>query len=696
MIQPPVTTNEQIEAEEKRAAQAKAEIEEASAAASLGALTNNLRGHIWSAFEKAREDKRVVQEKMIQNLLQKRGEYDIVKLAQIKELGSELFMMITDVKCRITLAMLHEIYNHPGEKSWTIDPTPIPKLTPEMESVAELTFMAELENFLVKVKDVPPEMLQSIMTQALPKFKKEFKAVQMEVAMEKAANMENKIQDQLIEGGFYKAVNECLADLVDLKAGFLKGPIYRKEKVFELKEDPDRPGRAKRVVREEIRPEWDSPSAFDIFPLAGVTDINKGGLIEILRYQRKDLQEMIGLDGFDEVAIREILENFQSRGLHQWTWDADEIRRAEAEGRETAQYYDWQTIDAIEYHDTIPGKFIMEWSGAPLEDDKTFKYMGKSLDPDFDYPVVVWLIDRWVLKIQLNENPLGLKPYYKASYIEQKGAFWGRGLPETMKDGQTLANSVIRALQNNVGIASGPQVGIDKESLSPGQDDSMMWPWKIWKFIRQAFSSQTQPFMQFFQPQMHTQELIMAYDKASKICDEHSGIAGFTHGDRNIGGAGNTASGFSMFAGMQDRGIKDVASIFDDKVIAPAIEALYYENYDLDDALEYIGDVKIKARGSSWLFSKQTQALRLNDFLRLVGTSPIFQQLMGEQGAVYALQEAAKSLNLEGRKLVPDKEFLKPVPGMGATAPAPGSTPIDQAGNRTQGVDTNAASPAGG
>jgi hypothetical protein len=695
---PPVETNAQIEVREKQEAGSAKAIKDVAIQADDSFL-NSLASRAKSDFEKAKQDKYRVQQKMIDNLLQKRGEYDPLKLAQIRELGSEIFMMITDIKCRTALAMLREIYANPTEKPWRIEPTPLPKLTPEMERVAEMTFMKQVENFLTNVgpeADAHPEMLEEILMEALPKFKKEYKAIQKEIAEDKAEAMMSKMEDQMIEGGYYKALLSCLSDIVSLKAGFLKGPIYRKKKIVEVIEDK-KTKRGRKVVKEEIRPEWDSPSAFDIFPLPGVVDINRGGIIELLRYTRTDLQDMIGLDGFDEVAIRQVLENFSQRGLHQWTWDADEIQRAEAEGKETSQYYDWDTIDCLEYHNAIPGKFILEWAGIQVDPvKKKGDFMGFEIDPDFSYEAVAWIIDRWILKISINEDPLGKKPYFKASYVEEKGTFWGRGVPETITDGQTLANSVVRALQNNVGIASGPQVGLDTDSLAPGQDPNRMWPWKIWRFVRQAFSSKTEPFMQFFQPQMHVQELVVAYDKATKICDEHSGIAGFTHGDRNIGGAGNTSSGFAMFAGMQNRGIKDVALQIDMEIVQPSIEALYYENYDLDDSLEYIGDCKIQAKGSSWILLKETQAVRRNDFLRATA-NPTDAQLMGLEGRRQALYETAKDLFPNPGKIVPDPDFVKPIPGaQNPVAPLPGETPIDQAGNRTQGVDNKLFQPAPG
>ena len=188
--------------------------------------------------------------------------------------------------------------------------------------------------------------------------------------------------------------------------------------------------------------------------------------------------------------------------------------------------------------------------------------------------------------------------------------------------------------------------------------------------------------MQFYQASMHAAELISVYDKAAKIADEHCGIMAVAHGDPNVGGAGNTASGLSMFMGQQNRGIREVALVVDMNIIAPMVTALYYENYELEDAMEYIGDVKIKAKGSSWLMLREQQALRLNDFLRATA-NPIDAPLMGLEGRKYGLKEAAKNLHLDASKLIPDNEDMKPLPGM---APQPGEQQVDEAGNPIQGT----------
>ncbi len=520
-------------------------------------MASGLAAHVRTAWERAKLEKTKFNTQMIANLLQKRGEYDVGKLADIKQLGSDLFMMITDVKCRTALAMLKEVYFQSGEKPFSIEPTPLPKLSPQAEKLAEVAFMSEMNKFMTQMamQGQDPMVMQQVMMEALPKFKQQYKTIIMDISKEKSTMMEMKIEDQLFEGEFYKSLAECLADIVSLKAGFIKGPIYRKKKTLDISEGID--GRGEVRVEDETIPTWDAPSPFDIFPMPGATGINNGGLFERLFYRRTDLQDMIGLPGFDEVAIRDILRTFTDRGWHEWTWNEQE--RIEAEGRESAQYYMWDKIECLEYHDAVPGRLIIQWAGKTDDEAKEQEILGKLIDPDFDYNVQTWLIDKWILAVRINDNPLGLKPYYKASYVEEKGSFWGRGLPETIPDAQSLANSAIRALQNNVGLASGPQIAFNKEDLAPDQDASRIWPWKIWKFIKGTFSSQTEPFMQFYQASMHASELITVYDKAAKIADEHCGIMGVAHGDPNVGGAGNALANYEKI--LTPNGLVEISAL---------------------------------------------------------------------------------------------------------------------------------------
>ena len=661
---------------------------------------NQLVSHVRTVWEKAKWEKNTYHDQMIANLRQKRGEYDPQKVIDILKLGSDIFMKNTNAKCRSGLDMLKEVYFQPGEKCFALEPSRIPELTPELEKQAGMTFLAEVTKFFQQMavsgmqQQPDPTMMNAIMTEALPKFKKDFRILVQDLAIEKAKLMEDKIDDQFREGDFYDALADFLADLITLKAGFIKRDDYQKKIVPRIQQDP-MSGKGKVVYEEKIIPHWYAPSPFDMFPFPGATDIQKGGLVELHRYYRTDIQGMIGLPGFDEEAIREILNQYSDKGLHEWSWDARDVERARAEGREVSQYYDWDTLDCIEVNDCVQGKILLDWAGKKKPEKSQQELFGKEIDPDFDYNVRIYCISRWILKVSINENPTGRKPYYKESYVSEKGTFWGDGVPETISDAQALGNSAVRALQNNIAIASGPQVALDVESLDPAdkQHSGKMWAWKVWRFLKNTFSSKTEGFMQFFQPQMHAAELISVYDKAVKIMDEHSGIAGWTHGDPNVGGAGNTLGGLSMFMGQQNRGIRSVAMEIDRHVIVQAVTDQFYDNFELEEAEEYIGDMKIVAKGSSWLIARETQALRLGELIRDTN-NPTDLGITGVEGRRYLLRERAKNIHVDANKAFPDEDRVKQFPSQTGGA-VPGEKPpaTDVAGNETRGGDFKQAQP---
>ena len=667
-----IKTNEQMVAEEQQEAELSQEVKAISTTPDQ--LKTELASYIRDAWFSAKKAKDSVTRQMLMNLRQSNGEYEPDKLADIKTMGgSDVFMNITSAKNRSAIAWIKDILFQPGATPWDIEPTPIPKLTPESEAMAVQIFTQEAQTFMVNLAQTAPAMnpvmVGSMLQSLLPEFKNQFKKVVLDIAHEKAAQMKLKIEDQFIEGNYYEALSDMIYNVVVLKAGFLKGPILRKKKVRKLIVDP-KTRRATTGTGEEIIPEYDSRSPFDIFPGPGATNVNDAYLIDRLTMTRTEIQNLIGLPGFDEVAIRDVLQELRNGGLHEWTWDEQE--RLEAEGRDTSTYTEWDKIDCLEFWGAVPGKLLRDW--GMKESDVPYA--------DLDYNICAWLVGSHVLKVMLNPDPLGNKPYYKASFVEVPGSFWGIGLPETIADAQTVCNAVARAIVNNVGLGSGPQIELNIDRLAPGESDQI-WPWRVWKVTKDMMSQGNA--MQFYQPTNIGAELIAVYNAFAKIADEHCGVPAYAHGDPQVGGAGNTASGLSMLMTQAARGIKAVIKTIDDKVIAPSAENQYYFNYDVDDALEYIGDVKIVAKGSSSLLAKEQKALRLNEFAKSTA-NPIDFQIMGLEGRRYILKENAKSLDLETDKAVPDAPFMMAPPP--AQAPPPGAQTLDVAGNPAQGAGT--------
>ena len=100
-------------------------------------MIQSLASHVQKCWESARTAKmQTVEQSMLKNLRQRRGEYEPDLLADIKASGgAEIFMMITSTKCRAASAWLRDtLMGSKDEKPWTIDPTPIPDLPPNLRN----------------------------------------------------------------------------------------------------------------------------------------------------------------------------------------------------------------------------------------------------------------------------------------------------------------------------------------------------------------------------------------------------------------------------------------------------------------------------------------------------------------------------------------------------------------------------------
>ena len=383
-------------------------------------------------------------------------------------------------------------------------------------------------------------------------------------------------------------------------------------------------------------------SPHDIFPSPNSSNVNDGYLIQRHRLTRASLQAMRGTPGYSDEDINHVLDRFGESGFRQWLMGDQE--RDRLEGKPHGRLYTKEVIEALEYWGSVSGKMLMDWG---------YK---KKLDPYKEYEVNAWMIGPFIIKIALNPDPLGRRPYEIAQWVPVPGSFWGAALGEQMRDVQTLCNAAARSLANNMGIASGPQAEIAVDRLPDGEDVTSMFPWKIW----QTTSDRTgggQPAVRFFQPSMNAGELLSVYQHFMRQADEVTGIPNYVYGSGASGGAGRTASGLSMLMDNAAKGIKNaIASV--DVVVSSIVDRLYTHNmiYDPDQSIK--GDFKVVAKGAMGLVAKEQLQMRRNEFLQATG-NPIDMQILGVEGRAYLLREVAESLQMDTSKLVPTTEQLK-------------------------------------
>ncbi len=600
----------------------------------IEAFGSELSAYINDAWSRAKFSKTEVTERLLQCERQRRGVYDPIKAHDIaKTGGSDIFMRITDVKCRAAYSWITDVMlGNANRLPFELQPAKEPELPPEISaSIVDLVRM-EMMAFVQAGGEVHPEAFRIRMEQVQDTVMDRMR----EEARRKAGRMGDKIDDQLHHGGFPKALREFVDDFVTYPTAILKGPIIRRTKKMRWGAD-FRP-----IIMTEYTRQVERVSPHDIYPSPNASNVNDGYLIERHRLTRASLESMRGTPGYSDEQIDHVLDRFGDQGFRQWLMGDQE--RDRLEGKAYSRLYTKDVIEALEYWGSIQGKTLLAWG-----------HKGK-LDPYKEYECNVWLIGPFVIKAILNPDPLGRRPYEIAQYVSIPGSFWGNALPEQMRDTQTLCNAAARSLANNMGIASGPQAEVQIDRLPDGEDVTAMYPWKIW----QTTSDRTgggQPAIRFFQPEMNAQSLMNVYQYFSRQADEVTGIPNYVYGSAQSGGAGRTASGLSMLMDNAAKGIKSAISSID-MVVASVVDRLYIHNmiYDQDNTCK--GDFKVLAKGAMGLIAKEQLQMRRNEFLQATA-NPVDLQIVGPNGRAYLLREVAQSLQMDTDKLVPTTEQMQ-------------------------------------
>ena len=378
-----------------------------------------------------------------------------------------------------------------------------------------------------------------------------------------------------------------------------------------------------------------------MYPEPGITNIDEGYMFQHHPLSRMELSELIGVPGYDEDAIRDLLDIGNATS---WVNEDVNLMKDEQERKYHAFDRPTEVYDALEFWGKISGKMLREWG---MDEDEV-------PDESQEYDANVWVVGDYIIKAVLNYDPLGEKPYCKTSFIKTPGSFWGKGIPEVIEDLQNICNASARALVNNMGISSGPQVEVNLERIPPNEDITQMHPWKIWQVTNDPLGSSS-PAVKFTQPEDNASTLVAVYEKFSSLADDHSGIPSYVSGDLNVHGAGRTASGLSMLMGSAGKGIRQVVMHIDADLIKPVVnrQFIYNMRYDEDQSIK--GDLQVIPRGAINLAVKETVNVRRVEFLNATANE-FDMQIIGKDGRAALLREVAKSLQMPVDEIVPSRE----------------------------------------
>jgi hypothetical protein len=618
-----------------------AETKQASEAGALKldeGATSDLAGYVRRQFEimvRHRQSSTGWNDRLIAALRMFKGEYEAAKLAQIQLFGgSDVYARLVAVKCRGATALLRDIYLGP-DRPWGIRPTPDPTMPDNVSESISTLLETEVMTAMMGGEPVNEESISARRTQLMQAARE----AAIRKAADEAKRAQRKIDDILVEGGFYTALAEFLVDLPLFPFAVFKGPVVRISPRVKWVNK-------KAQVENVPRMYWERISPFDIWWSPGVSNIADADVAERLRLTRADINGLMGLPGYKDDAIKLVLEEYGQSG-HTLIHDTTDSIRANAENREDPQMNETGIIEALEFHGSIQGKMLKDWGVKGVKDELR------------DYCAVVWVVGRHVIKATLSPSPRKRHPYFVTSFEKVPGTSAGNALPDIISDLQDVCNATLRSLVNNIAMASGPQVVINVDRLADGADGDSIYPWKRWFVENAPGASNTEKAVDFMHPNMHAMELLGVFEKFVQIADEISAIPRYVTGSERAGGAGRTASGLAMLMGNASKVLQTVAANIDRDVFEPCLQALYdilMLTSSGDDSLT--GDESIEVRGVNVAIQRETERQRQLEFLNNTN-NPTDIAIIGPEGRAEVLRAVSTGIGLDGSKIVPSGDDLK-------------------------------------
>jgi len=563
------------------------------------------------------------------------GQYNPAKLAEIRKFGgSEVYCRLVAAKCRGASSLLRDVYLG-ADRPWGLGPPDDPDIPPEIINQIQQLIRTEVGTMMEAGQPPPPEKVKQRAFDLLEAAREAAK----KHAAEQARVAEDKIDELLTEGGFYKALAEFLTDIPLFPLACIKGPTVRM--VGQVTWQGNKP-------IQSFIPKlwWERLSPFDVWMTPGVADVEDAQIVERFRITRVDLNDLLDLPGYNKQNIRLVLEFYGMQGITD-DWDTTDASRAVMESRENPTMNESNMLTGLMFTGNVQGRMLLDYGFSEQEIPDELR----------DYSVQAWLIGNYLIKVQLNPSPRRRHNYYITSWEKVPGTPIGNGLPDILSDLQEVMNATLRALVNNMSVSSGPQVVINDDRLAGLENSDELYPWKRWHVTNPTVSGNQEQAVNFFQPQMNAQELLGVFNAFYGLSDDISAIPKYLAGNSPGGGAGRTASGLAMLMGNASKLLQTVCANIDRDVMSPNLQNTLDMILLTDQTGMLTGQEEIVPKGVVVAMQKETMRARQLEFLQITA-NPIDMQIIGPKGRAAVLRSVSSTIGLDGEEIVPSEEQM--------------------------------------
>jgi len=457
-----------------------------------------------------------------------------------------------------------------------------------------------------------------------------FQMPQIKPAQIAARRLEKLIHDQIEESNGATELRNSLFESVLLGTGIIKGPFNYNKTLhrWTTNEDGER-----EYTPEEVRvPRIEFVSVWDFYPDPKAKEMDEAEwIIQRHRLNKSQLRALMNRPYFDKEQILAVIKmgyNYVKRSYE------DDIKME----NNNVIYTDGDQYEVLEYWGVMDAQFVRD-SGLDVDE---------SIDDLEEVQINAWICGGKIIRLVLNPFKPHRLPYHAFPYEKNPYSFFGVGVPENMDDAQKIMNGHARMAIDNLALAGSLVFDVDEGALVAGQDMSI-YPGKV--FRRQSgMPGQAIYGLKF--PNTAPENMQM-FDRFRQLADESTGIPSYSHGYTGVTGMTRTASGMSMLMGAASLNIKTVIKNLDDFLLKPLGQAFFQWNMQFyEGELNIIGDLEIKALGTSSLMQKEVRSQRLTTFLQTV-QNPAIAPFVKIPTLV---KELAYSLDLDPEEIINSPE----------------------------------------
>lgn len=608
-----------------------------------------------------------VEQRWLVDLAQYHGFYDEGTKAEItKTDGSTLFVNLTRPKTNAMVARLVDLLFPTDDRNWGIQPTPVPELTSSAAKAAEMRLRAvqQLDEAMAAGQEASKQGDQAAMQAAEQKAQQAEAMLNeaeaelarqsaiLEEARDRADLMESEIDDHLRASDYNAACRDIIEDGVKVGTGVIKGPVTKDRTRMHWLRHPE-PGQEAQGSapwtlkhRDDLRPGYTRVDYWGYFPDPDArTPDESEDFYERHLMNAKAMRKLARRSDVDKDAVRRLLKAGPQHGempsylvqLHQIT-EQDQTALVD-------KWVVWEYTGALDPEEAAV-------LAAAAGDEGALGAMEREADPLVEINVRVLFSDSELLAFGLHPLDSG-EPLYSVYSLEKDEAGpYGFGLPYLMRDDQAAYNSAWRMMLDNAGFATGPQIMVRKDKVSPQNGEWKITPRKIWLLDGEVMGTQ-RPFDTFDIP-IRQGELANIISIARQQVDDVTGMPAIAQGEQGTG-VTKTAQGMALLMNGANVVFRRHVKNFDDDVTVPCIRRMYHFLMQFSPKDSIKGDYEVDARGSSVLLVREMQSQNLALIVSQFADHPVFGAMLKEYDA---FKEFVRSLSVPSSQImVPEQEW---------------------------------------